>query len=208
VYSSSILAKWSGPAAMLAGVLFAAWGFLPDDSASQRLAIAQRTLGTIVPLLLLLGLAGLRARCVVGRAGWLGRAGIEAGFVRGFVALVWGGVLRPFVDMTALYRYLLSEGWPPWFSNWIAWFVVSLIVIGLAASATKATRDYGVLALTVGLLGWLYFSTNSGGVIETHLGHVTLGGLFCLSWIALGYALWKDAGLKRSPVGAGFSKAE
>jgi hypothetical protein len=179
---------------MLGGVLFGVWGYLPNDSALQGLAIAHSALGIIVPLFILLGLAGLRARCV-GRAGWLGKVGLETGFVLGFVALVvWGGVVRPFVDRPALYRYLLSEGWPTWVSSWFAWFVVSLIVVGVAATATKASRHYGVLSLTLGLLGWLYFSTSSGGVIETPLGHVAFGALFCLSWMALGYTLWKDTG--------------
>lgn len=179
MYSSAI-AKWSGSGAILAGVLFAAWGYFN---------IVEGVLGTVVPLLFLLGLAGLRTRCT-GRAGWLG----EAGFVLGFVASVWGGIVRPFVNMTTFYRYIVGEGWPPWLSNWFAWLVISLIVVGVAATMTKASRGCGVLSLTVGSFGWLFFSTNSGGVIETHLGHVMFGGLFCLSWIALGYVLWKDTG--------------
>ena len=133
---SSILAKWSGPAAMLAGVLSGVWGSLPHDPTLRGLAIAQNALATIVPLLFLLGLAGLRARCV-GRAGRLGRAGLEAGFVLGFVALAWGGVVLLFVDIAPLYKFLARGGWPPWLSNWFAWLVVSLIVVG-AVNTRKA----------------------------------------------------------------------
>ena len=176
---SSILAEWSGPGAILAGVLFALWG---------SFGIVGGALDTVVPLLFLLGLAGLRIRCVE-RLGLLG----EAGFVLGFVALLWGGVVRPFVNMTALYRYMVREGWPPWLSNWFAWLVVSLIMIGVAVAMVKALQDYGVLSLAVGMFGWLYFSTSSGGVLETYVGHSAFGALFCLGWIALGYALWKDA---------------
>jgi len=185
----SFLAKWSGPGAILAGILFAVWGYVPNASSPQFFGIAESALGTVVPLLFLLGLAGFRARCV-GRVGWLG----EAGFILCFVASVWGGVVRPFVNTTDLYRYIMREGWPPWLINWFAWLVVGLIVIGVATTATKALRDYGLLSLTIGSFGWLFFSTGSGGVIETHLGRLAFGTLFCLGWMALGYALWKDTG--------------
>lgn len=184
----SILGKWSGSGAILAGLLFAVWGYVPKDSSPQIFVIAKSALGTVVPLLFLLGLAGLRARCI-GRAGSL----VEAGFVLCFAAAVWGGVVRHFVDMTALYQHIMREGWPPWLSNWFAWLLVGLIVIGVAAATRKALRDYGILLLTIGSFGWLFFSTGSGGLIETPLGRLTFGALFCLGWVALGYALWKDA---------------
>jgi hypothetical protein len=170
---------------MLAGVLYAVWGYLPQDSL-ETVVFVRSVLPIVVPLLFLLGLAGLRARCL-GQAGWLG----EVGFVLGFAALVWGGVVRLFLDKTPLYKYFVREGWPPWLSNWFAWLVISLIVVGLAIARTKALRGYGALSLTLGSFGWLFFSMGSGGVIETHLGRITFGALFCLGWMALGYTLWK-----------------
>jgi hypothetical protein len=83
-----IFARCGGLAAVLAGVLFAAWGYVDRGASLPYLATITRGLAFFVPLLFLVGLVGLRVR-YDGLMGWL--AG--TGFALGFVGATWGTVL-------------------------------------------------------------------------------------------------------------------
>jgi len=51
----------------------------------------------------------------------------------------------------------------------------------------------GVLVLTVGVFGWVYYLTDSGAVLEARSVHIGFGLLFSLGWVALGLTLWLAA---------------
>src|SRR5215203_320137 len=183
VLLSSALVRWGGLAALLAGVLFAAWGYIDRDVGPSYLIPVVVVLSYIVPLLFFLGLVGLQVRCW-GRVGWLG----EIGFVLSFVA-TGRGVAGRFVDVYACcYPYFVERGWPTLLLDWLVWLLVGLTLVGLAAIRTKALRGYGALLLTMTLVGWIYFFTDSGDSLEAQVVHIVFGILFSLSWVALGCA--------------------
>jgi hypothetical protein len=49
----------------------------------------------------------------------------------------------------------------------------------------------GILLVVLGALGWAYYVTDSGAVLEARLAHVGFGALFSIGWIALGVVLLK-----------------
>jgi hypothetical protein len=181
--TSSTLGRWGELGAVLAGVLFMAWGYIDaDDTSFYFIAVVDYALGFIVPLLFLAGLIGLYARCG-SRIGHLG----ELGFIFGFVGSGLGVLHHVHVEM----------GWPHVF-NWLPGLWSGLALIGLAAIRTKALGGWSVLPLAMGVFGWVYYFTESGWVyyfteyvdfVEARPVHDIFGVLFGLSWMALGYAL-------------------
>src|SRR5688500_6073858 len=79
--SSPALLRWSGLGAVLAGVLFAAWGYLHQGRAPQPPDAIASALGLVVPLLFLLGLAGFYVRSRERAGSRLGRIGFLFGFL-------------------------------------------------------------------------------------------------------------------------------
>lgn len=94
-------------------MLFVAWGYLHRGAAPTYLDAIAGTLGLVVPLLFLVGLAGFYA-CCKGQAGWLGRTG----FVLDFIG-VGLGVVHPIMDVSGVvdaatrYAYFVEKGWLP-----------------------------------------------------------------------------------------------
>jgi hypothetical protein len=76
-----------GLAAILAGVLFAVWGYIHGNDAPSYFTGIEDVLGFVVPLLFLVGLAGLCARCKR-RSGRLGGIGFVLGFIGSGLGIV------------------------------------------------------------------------------------------------------------------------
>lgn len=171
--TSSALVRWGGAGAVLAGVLFVAWGYIDADDAPSYLVAVDYALGFVVPLLFLTGLVGLCARCG-GRAGRLG----ELGFILGFLGSGLG----------VLHHVHLEMGWPHVF-NWLPGLWIGLTLVGVAAIRTKALRGWSALPLVMGAFGWVFYVTESVSIVETRPVHDVFGVLFGLSWVTLGYAL-------------------
>jgi hypothetical protein len=182
-YSAFI--RGGGLAAVLAGVLFAAWGFIHKDSAPASFTVLANALAFIVPLLFLLGLAGLYARCK-GQAGWLGVTGFAFGCIGSAEGMVY-----TVVDLSFWYAYIAEKGWLSLLLDWLSLLLAGLMLVGIATIWTEALRRWGALLLTMGTFGWAYSLTDTGNAVEMRPGHVVFGILFSLSWVVLGYALYR-----------------
>jgi hypothetical protein len=177
----------------LAGVLFATWGYLDGDGAFS-VNSAKIALSVLVPALFLLGVAGLHARCegLVGPLGYIGFAitfiGSAAGLVHGLESMIswYEAYVMGYAHATASGQLL------PFLYGWLAWLFVGLSVVGITALRTKTLGVLRALPLAMGALGWAYYFTDSGGVVETHLSHIGFGVLFSLSWVVLGGVLWRQ----------------
>jgi hypothetical protein len=190
--------KVCGSGAALAGVLLAAWGYLhtrPDYThvywASDAVTVA---LSVFVPALLLLGFVGLHIRCEA-RVGALAKAGFDLGFLGS-----WVGVVRGLENASGWYdAYVLgyenstSFGLLlPWWIEWLPFVFVGLSSVGITTVGTKTPRALSALPLIMGALGWAYYFTDSGGVVESRPAHVGFGILFSASWVVLGLMLWRE----------------
>jgi hypothetical protein len=173
------------------GVLFGAWGYIHrDDAPSYSIAVAS-TLAFVVPLLFLVALAGLHARRR-GRVGWLG----GTGFAFAFIGSAWGSV-DSVVDMSYWHEYVSSKGWLPLLLGWLPLLCIGLMVVGLTHATGRNKPDsLGSSLFATGVVGWAYCFTEkaSGGIVEVRPAHIAFGVLFCLSWMVLGYALWRKKG--------------
>ena len=170
-------------AAVLAGVLFAMWGFVHRDNASAYFAAIANLLAIIVPLSFLLGLTGLYARCK-GQTGWLGVTGYTLGCLGSAE-----GIMQGTVDWSFWHAYVAYETWLSLLLDWLSLLLVGLMLIGIAIIWTEDSRRWGALLLTMGTFGWAYSLTDTGNAFEMRPGHVVFGILFSFSWVVLGYAL-------------------
>jgi hypothetical protein len=187
--SSSPLVRWGGLGAILAGVLFMVWGYVHTDDAPPYSAAVARALGIVVPLLFVLALAGLHARCK-GRASRLR----TMTFVPGFVGS-GGGVVHGFMyafDWYAWYVHVEGRVWLSTPLDWSIWLFAGLTLIGVTTIRTKALWKYGALSLVMGVFGWVYYFTDFEGIAHTRAVHIVFGILFGLSWVALGYGLRQE----------------
>jgi hypothetical protein len=188
-----------GVGAISAGTLFAAWGYVDGGFApSAYLDAALAALAFVVPTLFVVGLAGLYARCARS-VSWLG----EVGFVLGFVGSA-AGAMRGFEDLIDWYDahllgYTNSTASGLLLNPWIDWLPLLFVGLSLVGIVTVRTETLGAvraLPLAMGAFGWAYLFTDSGGAVETRLGHVVFGVLFSLSWVALGGMLWDQGGAR------------
>src|SRR5919107_2301169 len=132
---SSFFFRWSGLTAALAGVLFTLWGYVHKPNAPPLFDALVGPLSLAVPLLFLIGFAGLYVRCK-GQTGWLG----TAGFILAFAASVWGavwGAVWAAAQLSAVvpnvvYGYIISIGLPlSLATGWFQMLVAALVLIGL-----------------------------------------------------------------------------
>lgn len=187
---SPVLVTWGGAAAVLAGTLFAAWGYLHRDAAPRLFAAIADKLDFVVPLLFMAGLIALHAQRR-GGPDWLR----WTGFLLGFLGSGWG-LVYGVADMSAWYAYAGGRAWTS-LLNWLPWLLSGLTLVGIAAVRVKALRGWDVLPLVTGAAGWAYYFTDSGGIVETRPGHVAFGALFSLGWMATGYTLCSRGGSAR-----------
>ena len=102
--------------------------------------------------------------------------------------------MRGVTDVSFWYAYVAGKGWLNLILDWQSLLLAGLALVGIATVRTKAIRPWGALLLTMGTLGWAYSLTDSGSAVETRPGHVAFGILFSLSWVVLGYALYRTVG--------------
>jgi hypothetical protein len=201
------LVGWSGWAAASAGVLFLVWGYVDREGAPWYMDLAVLVLGIVVPVLFLVGLAGICIRVYAKgttRVGWLG----SVGFLIGFAGAA-GGVTTGVTNAPVLYRYLgeRTGATPPGaqeecglcllaklyllVNSPLTWLFVGLSVVGLTTVRREASRNWGLLVLAIAFSGWVYQLTDDKtGIVDIRSVHVLFGMLFGLSWMVLGYALW------------------
>ena len=186
---SSFFFRWSGLTAALAGVLFALWGYVHRPEAPPLFDALVGPLSLAVPLLFLMGFAGLYARCK-GQTGWLGRAG----FVIAFAASGWGAAQTLAVVHTVVYGYAISKGLPlPLVTNWFGALLAALVLIGLRLIQLKRLRGLSAVVLVTGGVGWLHLLTDPGDFGEGYVVHALFGIFFSLGWVALGCVLWDQS---------------
>lgn len=172
-------------AGILSGVLFAAWGYIDRPNISEDLMTVEHVFAFVVPVLLLAVVVGL---CLLwgsslGKLGWLVIA--LAGYALGWslVGASVGGV--------AVWVYFEQREWPHYLSSWFLHLLIGLTLLGIATVRNVAaqSRGLGALVLATGLLGWTYYVTDSGAVVEARWAHIGFGLLFSLGWVALGIGL-------------------
>ena len=195
----SAVVGWSGLAAALSGVLFALWGYVDRADSPWYLDLAVIQLEIVVPLLFMVGLAGVYAKCGP-RVSVLG----VIGFIVGFGAAGWG-VVAGVIRAPTMYRQLGERSWEHctaqecglWLSlllsNPLTWLLVGLTMIGLSTIRIGRLRYWAYLLLVMALFGWVYQLTDDRtGIVDVRSIHVVFGVLFSMSWMALGYALWSS----------------
>jgi hypothetical protein len=186
--SSILLVRLGGFGSLLAGVLFATWGYVHRNEAPWYFDALATTLSFVVPALFMVGFTGLYVLCEgrVGRIGKLGLVLSVAGSAMGVAyAFPWSAVAKREDWLSSLAWLDTPLVW------WLQVFLAGLPLVGLAAVGTRTLRGLGILLLAMGAFGWAYYTTDSGAVLEARLAHVVLGALFSLGWIALGLALLK-----------------
>jgi hypothetical protein len=174
--SSAYLARWGAAAACLGGISYGAAGYLDaPDASGFVIGVVVPVLGMATPALFLGGLIGLYF--------WPGREGSRlrrAALLVGLVGTVLG----------------LSEGLDWWEPDWRILLFVALNAAGLEMVFEEAARFLGVLVLASGTLGWVSLLTDpdfSGVLVPTRPVHVAFAALFCLSCVAWGVALFREA---------------
>jgi len=188
---SNLLVRLGGFGALLAGVLFATWGYVHRSEAPWYFDVLATTLSFVVPALFLVGLVGSCLLCY-GRVGWLGKFGLVLSFIGSAMGV---GYAVPWSAFATREDWLSSLAWLDtlliW---WLQVFLAGLALAGIATVGARTIRDLGILLLAMGAFGWAYYITDSGAILEARLAHIVLGALFSLGWIALGLTL-----LKRGP---------
>ena len=206
----STLIGWSGWASALAGVLFAAWGYIDSEVHFWYLDVPVKVLGVVVPLLFFVGLAGVYLKCRR-QLGWLGGTGLALSLV-GIGQGIYGGVMNAYVwyveiaqsddyweegyttsEEAVVEAVIAEKGWLlMMLSDWLTLLFVGLTIAGLAAVRMRGLRVWGCLLLAMTLSGWVYRFTDAGAMVEARSVHVVFGVLFSISWVVLGYALWSS----------------
>jgi hypothetical protein len=183
-----------GVGAVLAGVLFATWGYLDGGNDAYLVGAATTALSVLVPALFVLGVAGLHARC----EGLVGQFG-NTGFIITFIGLA-AGIVHGLESLISWYEtYVMGYAHAtmsgqllPGLYAWLAWTLVGLSVVGIANVWTKTLGILRALPLAMAALGWAFYVTDTGGVVEVRLNHIGFGVLFSLSWVLLGGVLWRQ----------------
>jgi hypothetical protein len=192
--TSSVFVRCCGAAAMLGGVLWEVWG-------ASRLLVpghifylwAFVALG--MPLLFSVALVGLYTT-LTGRQRVLGGTGLLLAGTGLFVASCWSmwAVVMPIADVTFVCVYLVEKGLPQDLLNWIPCMCTALMALGLGVSMAKALGRWSLLPLLGGAIGWLSYATDFGSTVGLFLANFAFSVLFGLSWVALGYVLWRQGG--------------
>ena len=196
---SSRLMPWSGPASILAGALFAAKTVYDRNDAPPWPTDITDTLVFLVPLLWLVGLAGLYARSQE-RAGRLGRIGLGLALIGTGMAVV-GSVSMSIFALDAL--------WVVFAFGLLAQFA-GLVLGGIGIWRVKVMGKASALPLIIGMLGLLMVFANpddpnvSGDIAGLlRLARLASALMIGIGWIALGYLLWSErdgAAVRAEPV--------
>jgi hypothetical protein len=192
--TSSVFVRCCGAAAMLGGVLWEVWGaaalLVPG-----HIFYLWAFVGLGVPLLFLVALVGLYTT-LTGRHRVLGGTGLllaGTGLVVASCRSMWA-VLVPIADVTFVCVYLAEKGLPQYLLNWRPCMCTALMALGLEVSRAKALGRWSLLPLLGGAIGLISYATDFGSGIGLFLANLVSYVLFGLSWVALGYVLWRQGG--------------
>lgn len=200
--SSKFVGRLGSIAAVLGGVLWSAKAFYDRNDAPPWPTDITDTLFFVIPLLFLVGLVGLYARCR-GRLGeWEALSSVAFGV--GFVGLAW--------SLAGFFAAMLQAG-PAWWIE-ISWWRIllgfffmhlGLLFLGNSVLQSGALPRWRGLPVVIGALGILLIlvgdpSYSPLGVYPTLVFWVLYG----LLWAALGYVLLADRGEEKDdPTTAG-----
>ena len=185
--STNLLLRSGGFCSIVAGVLFALWGYLHQDGAPRYLNVIVHVLAGIVPALFMVGLATLWALWA-GRSSRLAPTGIVVGLIGSAL-----GFVRSLVDIVVptLYPHdALSGRALAVLDVWTPTLFSGLLLVGFALAGTETLRVLGAFLVAMGSFGWAYHLTDSGAIFEARLVHVGFGVLFALGWVAMGLVPW------------------
>ena len=132
-------------------------------------------------VLLYPALTAAGAGILVGLYFWLGGGGspmAKTGLVVGLVGTVLG----------------IFDGLDWWELEWWVLLFAALTVGGVGMVVEGASRPLGALVLASGALGWGSLLTDpafSGVLVPIQPVHVVLAALFCLSWVAWGWVVFR-----------------
>ena len=109
-----------------------------------------------------------------------------------------GGPLRSVALLVGLVGTVLDvfDGLDWWEPEWWVLLFTALTAAGLEMVFGEVSRLLGVPVLASGALGWVSLLTDpafSGALVPTRPVHVTFAALFCLSCVAWGVSLFREA---------------
>ena len=185
-------ARLGGTAAVLAGLCYAAAGYLDRPAISGYTAALVSVLSVAIPALFLGGLVGLQAR--LPDATQTDDFANSAGFV-GFVFGCFGAVLgiAGALGLQGTIPGALGlAGTALTFFYWVL-LLAGLTLMGLAASLRGGLRLLGAVVSISGALGWVSLLTHPafpGGVlVPMPRVHVAFAAAVCLRWVVWGALL-------------------
>ncbi len=187
---SILLLRSGGFGALLAGVLFATWGYVHSDDAPWYFDAIAGALNIVVPALFLMGLIGLFVLCK-GLVGRIGKVGLVLGLAGSAMGIAYAVPWSAFATREDSLSLLVLDTVLVW---WLHIILTGLPLLGISTVGTRTLRGLGILLLAMGASGWAYYITDSGAFLEARPAHVVLGLLFSLTWVVLGLAL-----LRRGP---------
>jgi hypothetical protein len=177
VSGGALWAVWGAALLLIPGHFFYLWAFV----------------ALVVPLLFSVALVGLFTT-LTGRQRVLGGVGLLLAVMGLFVAScgsLWGMVV-PIADVSFVCVYLAQKGVPGYLLNWVPLMCTALVALGLGVSRTKALGRWSLLPLLGGTVGLIFYAADFGSGIGLFLIDFAFSVLFGLSWVALGYLLWRQ----------------
>ena len=159
-----------------------AWGYIHGPNVFENLVVVIRVFAFVVPVLFLATVVGLRLlwgnRPVM--LWWMGMALVLYG--------VGWGLVGASVGEEAVWVYFAQRGWPHYLADWLLFVLAGLTLVGITVARSGPPRG-GALVLAMGMVGLVYYVTDSGAILETRPVHVGFGLLFSLGWVAVGLGL-------------------
>jgi hypothetical protein len=191
--SSNLVARLGGLAAVLGGALWAAKAFYDRHDAPPWPTDMTDDLSFVVPLLFLVGLVGLYARCRGRLREW--EAMSSAAFA--------GGVIGSLGSIVGMVTTVLEVG-PLWWQG-ISWWMflfgfflmnLGLVFLGNSLVQTGALSRWRALPLLIGALGILLIPLGDApnSALRFFYPALALWMLYGLGWVGVGYVLWWGEG--------------
>ena len=172
--------RLGGTAAILAGLCYAAAGYLDRPGISGYIDAFVSVLSVAVPALFLWGLLGLRTQLPPATQTHFASSAGVVGFVLGCLGAVLGAV-----GALSLKEMAITEWW------WVL-LLVGLTLMGLAAFLKGGRRLLGAVVSLSAALGWVSLLTDpafSGVLVPVRSVHVAFAAAFCLSCVVWGAVL-------------------